>query len=165
MNTALIEFEASLWEWSSFRTISGDAGFVPDSFVGLVSQGSENDAMSYYWDIENSVFVQGRLFESAEPTMAIAIASLASKVPPHVKPVVFEVVFQIANGVVHEDALSRGNVDLVDRCRDIARRGLVLFYSEALKKSGEQAFDILDLIETDRRKLNLFRAHFKSPTR
>ncbi|WP_433697308.1 hypothetical protein [Nocardiopsis sp. CA-288880] len=157
VNVKSVEFEAGLRDWSGFRTMTGDASFVPVCFMELVSQGSEDDAMDHYRDLENSVFVQGQLFEAAEPTMVLAMAALASDPPPHVRTVVLELIFQIANGVAHGDVIGRGDLGLVQRRRDSARRGILVLHRGSLRKTGEQALDVVDLIEGDRSRPAGFR--------
>ncbi|WP_159068824.1 hypothetical protein [Nocardiopsis alba] len=157
MNPQLVRIEARLWDWPALHTLTGDASFVPDSMIELVSQASEDDAMNHYWDIENSVFVQGRLFEAAEATVSLAMAALACDPPSHVKPVLFEVIFQIVSGVAHEDVLERGDLDLEGRCKGIVERGAWILEWEALRKSGGQALDILERLGTDRARIDALR--------
>lgn len=154
MNIKLVQIEAHLWDWSSLPTLVGDASFVPASIVNLISQSSEDDAMNYYWDIENSVFVQGQIFEAAEATVALAMAALSCGLPVHVKPVLLEVIFQIVSGVAHEEVLKRGDFGLEERCKSAVKMGAWILCREAIGKNGDQALDILEKIGLDHVRIN-----------
>ncbi|MES0837789.1 MULTISPECIES: hypothetical protein [Nocardiopsidaceae] len=63
----------------------------------------------------------------------------------------------MVNGVAHGAVIDRGDLGLVWRCRDVARRGILVLYGESLGKTGEQALDVVDLIEGDRSRPAGFR--------
>ncbi len=67
-----IESAVKAFAWDKSHTSIGDASFVPERLVGLVSAKDENDAEYWYNLLENYVVVQGSVFESALPSLVQA---------------------------------------------------------------------------------------------
>jgi len=156
VSSRIVSLEIEHWDWRELHVMNGDASFVPGVIVSLLEQNNEDDAMIFYWDIENSVFVQGQQLEAAPATLSVVMAALSSGSFPDVRGVLIELVLQMVIGSSHEEAVKRGNSGLGDQCRDIARRGIWVFYKELFSKYSQEAKAILEVVETDRRRMEEF---------
>lgn len=150
----LVECELLRLDWSLIREADGPATDVPVALRDLLSAKSPEEADDAYWRLENHVVVQGQLFEAAKFAVPILMAALVkADRPRHVRIGVLELLFQIVNGVPHEEEVVRGFADLGDRCKSEARDGLWLLYRESLEGEQNAAKEIIQLIDEDSARL------------
>src|SRR5256885_12610401 len=68
-------WEIERYNWSILRA-SGNASGVPHAIRSLLAAASEDEADRWYWKIDNTVIVQGALYEAALPTIRCLIVGL-----------------------------------------------------------------------------------------
>ncbi|GAA1198633.1 hypothetical protein GCM10009654_64150 [Streptomyces hebeiensis] len=149
VSKSLAEIEVSRIAWEEFRTLGDRSEGVPDALRRLFAARTEDEAMSAYWDLENVVVVQGRLYAAALPTVSVSLAALLDDLSADARDLVLELIHQIVAGEADEDEVARGNGDLGDRCREAARAGLWLVYRELGTRRRETAEAVLERIEAD----------------
>lgn len=163
---SLAELELARVDWSKLREIRSalkekivSADYIPFVMKGILNAKSLAEAEELYWEIENSIFVQGQLFEAAEYLVPILIASLLEVQEDFIKTTILELLFQIVAGIPHEVEITLGNSQLGERCRAKAREGLWILYKLLVNgdsKDSTMAFEILEKIETDSFRLETF---------
>jgi hypothetical protein len=113
----------------------------------LLSATDPSSADDAYWQLENYVVAQGSLFEVAEPATQILVASLVDERATHIRISVLDLLYQILSGEPDASEIAHGNVDLVDRCRELAREGAWLLIKEFVNGQRDAARDVLQLIK------------------
>ncbi|MET3182287.1 UNVERIFIED_ORG: hypothetical protein ABIC43_005462 [Variovorax guangxiensis] len=151
MDFALIE--CSRIDWSKYEEAQGRADSIPLALEALLSSSIE-EAEKYYWEIENHVVVQGRLFSAAEPTLQVLIASLLNARPKHVKVDTLELIFQIV-AASSAEVSNEEYKEMQRRVQLRALEGLWIFYRELNGEHAEAACEVLDLIDPSRLKFFL----------
>lgn len=150
MARSLGSAEANRYRWDRLRTATGVATDVPEILLNLLQADSEDDAELNYWGLENTLFIQGQLFEAAAPATSVVMAGLADGVHGDARVWVLELLFQMVNGVSHRDEAARGLADIGEDCRRRAREGLWLVYRELGHKwSHELARNIVEILDSD----------------
>lgn len=112
-------------------------------------------------DADDGHGVQGNLFEAAVPLVSVLCAALTEDLPDAARREVIRLIAEIVNADVHLSEVAAGRADLAERAQELARAGLWLFYRELLHGSADDAAYILDAVETDRERLELFMAQAK----
>lgn len=107
-------WEIARYNWGVLRA-SGSAQNIPAAITALLGAATEAEADRAYWQIDNTVVVQGALFEAAVPTAAcLAVGlSLCSEAG---RGRVLELLLQLCAG---EDALEeaqQGGAGLAHQC-------------------------------------------------
>ncbi|MCC6176190.1 MAG: hypothetical protein IT305_12865 [Chloroflexi bacterium] len=115
-------------DWSSLRSSTGTAAYVPDAVERLASAETDSTAQEAYWELDNKVVIQAQLFESAIPLISVLLALLAGPLSPPSRFWIIELLLQIVDGIPHESELVHGAPDLRERSCLEAREGLWLFY-------------------------------------
>lgn len=65
--------------WSSLRSHARDSSeYVPDAFRQLIDAQSEVEADTAYWQLDNRVVTQGRLYEAAEQLVPFLLSASSS---------------------------------------------------------------------------------------
>ncbi|MET3806862.1 hypothetical protein ABIB25_003882 [Nakamurella sp. UYEF19] len=101
-----------------YRQINGSAAGIRDSLTGLLALRSADEAEQAYWGLENWVVAQGTVYSSAEPTIAVLMASfLDDRIEP-IKISALDLIYQVPTGAANESSTEVGNEGLIDRCRD-----------------------------------------------
>lgn len=164
--TNLAELELERVDWSKLRDIRSclkeriiSSAYVPSVMKGILNAKSLEEAEKFYWQIENKAFVQGQLFESAEYLVPVLISSLLEVKEDFIKIWILEMLFQIVAGVPDQSEIALGNSELGERCRARAREGLWILYKILTNGNSENsgiASDILEIIETDSSRLEMF---------
>ncbi|MFC4455138.1 hypothetical protein [Deinococcus sonorensis] len=144
------------YDWNTFRQSDGTAARLPSSVTKLLDRNRASTEDDPYWEIENYAFVQGQLYEAAEPLVSVLMASLLDDLPDNIKGCVFELIYQIVAGVEDESELLLGNTGLAERCRQRAREGLWLLYKEYRHTRFELVRLILEKIELDEDRFHQF---------
>ncbi|MEV4143534.1 hypothetical protein AB0J40_07685 [Amycolatopsis sp. NPDC049691] len=160
-----VSVELNRHDWGSLATVHGTAAEVPAEVAALVAATTEAEAERHYDYLGNNVVVQGNLYEAAVPLVSVLCAALIEESPAAARTETLRLVTEIVLGDTHYSEVRAGRPDLAERAREHARAGLWLFYRELVHGSAtnaEYAADILDYIETDRERYELFRAQAKS---
>lgn len=154
---SLAEMEISRVPWNTLRQAGGTAEQVGHALMDLLDASTPELATNAYWRLENHVVVQGQLYQAAEPVVSVLMAALLEGHPSHVKRGVLELLFQILAGSAHECEIELGNSRVGEACRDRAREGLWVLYQECAHGEGDAATDVIELIESDRTRLDAIR--------
>jgi hypothetical protein len=140
--------------WASQRASAGrSAAHVPIAVEALLTATTEDEAERAYWQLDNTVVVQGQLFASARPLVPVLLAALAGPLSAPARAHVADLLIEIACGWPDRSEVDRGNGDVGDACRDAVRDGSGLIY-EMLRSDDpglrERALHILNAVERDR---------------
>ena len=150
----LAELELDRWDWSRLRQATGPATHVPGSIRAMLRAGTPDELDEHYWELENHVVIQGRLFQSAPPVVAVLMAALTcADRPSWVRIGVLDLLFQLVIGTSHESEIANGSHLLGATCQKTARHGLWVLYRELMEGERDAARDILDHVEEDRDRL------------
>ena len=151
---ALAEIELARWDWSRLRQATGPATHVPGSIRAMLSAATPDELDEYYWELENHVVIQGRLFQAAPPVVAVLMAALTcAERPSWVRIGVLDLLFQLVIGTSHESEIANGSHLLGATCKKTVRHGLWVLYRELIEGERDAARDILDQVEEDRDRL------------
>ena len=144
-------------DWSRRRSIVGGAEFVPDAVARMVRAANAADASLAYWELDNRVVVQGRLFEAAAWT-ARAVAVAICRDTPSVFGLsrALDLLVEIAAGEADQSEIAEGNTGLGSQCRHELGQYLSCFHSFAASEDDRTllaVMDLLDILEADRHEL------------
>ncbi|HEV7974236.1 hypothetical protein [Amycolatopsis sp.] len=143
-------------EWARLRGGPGTAAGVAEALTALADAESEKDATKHYWQIDNTVVVQGSLYESALPAVRAAFALLVGPLSIEARYRVVEVLVEIAGGETAQAEVEAGNADLAERCRAELREGLWLFYGLLLDPDArmrKQGLTVLGWLEENPQRI------------
>jgi hypothetical protein len=148
MRPSLAIIELGRHDWEAFRVADGRPQDVPEYLKGLIESQTEADAETYYWGLENEVFIQQQLYSAAVPVVSVILAALSdgSSSRP-ARQGLLELLFQIVRGESISDEINRGNRDLGDQCRRAASAGLWVLYRELHSGDAEAAKAVLDVLD------------------
>jgi hypothetical protein len=99
---------------------------VPAAIQALLDAKTERDATAAYWRLDNTVVVQGALYEAALPTTHCLVVGLASCTAV-ARPRVLELLVQTAGGECSRVELEANNHDLPRACAAALRGALGTF--------------------------------------
>jgi hypothetical protein len=122
----MVSWEVERYDWSALRA-SGSARGVPDAIRALQVAASEQEAERAYWRIDNTVVVQGALFEAALPTAACVVGVLP-RCSEAARSWVLELLVQLGGGEPAPSEVQVGNVDLQKLCVRELARGVALYF-------------------------------------
>jgi hypothetical protein len=163
---SLVEIELARTDWRKPRDIRSSFGekivgaeYVPSVIRALLNAESLSEAEDLERKIENNVYVQRRLFESAEYLVPVLIASLSEVSQGVIRNTFLSMLFEIVAGYPDQSEIALDNYELAERCRAKAREGLWVLYR--LLVDGDEVqrlcvYDILEKIETDSSRLEAF---------
>lgn len=141
-----VTWEAERYDWSRLRAM-GSASGIPGALAALQSATSEQDARSAYWKIDNTVIVQGALYEAALPTTACAVSVLA-RCTSESRPWCLELLVQLGSGQPEPSELEATNGRLQELCAQELSRGFSLyldFLENGTEDERESCVDLLGL--------------------
>jgi hypothetical protein len=156
MNDFIAELEIKRIPWHILRESSGFANQIPIALFDMLNSSTADQTQEAYWRLENHVVVQGQLFQVAEAVTSVLISSLLNKRGNHVKIGVLELLLQIVLAVPHQEEIKLGNFELSEKCKSKAREGIWLLYDELIAGEKAGAYEILEVIEGDKSKLDYF---------
>jgi hypothetical protein len=164
MDTELLaELELARWDWSRLRQATGPATHVPGSIRGMLRSTTPDELDEHYWELENHVVIQGRLFQAAPPVVSVVMAALTcSTRPSWVRIGLLDLLFQLVIGTSHENEIANGSHLLGATCKKAARHGIWVLYRELIEGERDAARDILDQVEEDRDRLSAVLARLSS---
>ena len=146
--------------WGDLRLSSGDASKVPAALRKLAQSPSRDEGLNAYWELDNSIVIQGRLFQAAEFVVPFVL-DLALGAVDHVRELALELLIQLAAGQPDPSEISAGNTELGDLCRTTIRAGLAsyyLFLDSSNDEFRDRALELIDFVEQDAdRKLWIMR--------
>lgn len=120
-----VSWEADRHNWSALRA-AGSASGIPRAIISLQSAASKDDADAAYWQIDNTVTVHGSVYESALPTTACLLISLASCTDA-ARPRILELLVQIGAGEPADVEIGAENSNIVAACLQEIARGVPIF--------------------------------------
>ena len=123
------------YDWSTLRA-ARSATKVPDAVITLQNAKTDDAAENASCKIENTVVVQGMLYESAVPTASLLLSAL-SLCTSAARPKILELLVQIGSGETAPLEIEIGNFDLAKRCRQEVCRGFSV-YKEAFSNAGNE---------------------------
>ena len=147
------KLELERYDWSS---ISEKAGKIPEILEELFS--AECIPEGAYWTYENRVVDEG--FDGAEYLIPILIMSLLDQNTIEIRGTILELLFLTLIDIFNDDEYPP-NVEICDpnfilRCKKKAREGMGILYYELVNGDRDAAFEILELIEEDKERLNYY---------
>ena len=140
-------------EWNELRTSVGTAESVPEAMHGLLAADSDDDAMIWYWQLDNRVVVQGQLYASAICLIPVLLSALLMRLREPARYWLVELAIQIATGESHVSEAERG---LGSAALRAFREGLWIVYAQLNDDSARvraSAVDLLAAIDPDPRRL------------
>lgn len=141
-------------DWSGLRLSSGDASKVPSALISLADSSTREDGLAAYWQLDNSIVIQGNLFQAAEFVIPFVIA-LTIDAAAHVRELALELLIQLAAGEPHPSEVDACNGALGDRCRRAVRAGLASYYQLLDSTNDElrdRALELIGIVEEDRQR-------------
>jgi len=125
----LLKLELAAVDWSSMRVMEGiDAARIPTAVERLVSAESEEEAREAYWQLDNTVVVQGQLFEAAQHLVPALHAALVGELASPAREAIADLLVEICAGEADESEVALGNEQLGDSCRAAVSEGIWLMY-------------------------------------
>ena len=174
-------WESERYDWAKLDAVGSAIG-VPQALDALHAAMTEDEATDAYWQIDNTVVVQGSLREAAVPT-AVCIVNMLATATAVSRPFLIELLQQISDGkpqagheriaIAINDEVRRGFgvyaallqhgtdferelcVDLVVSCArgDAALRARVGFYLQRLAEDPTASSRVHDYAEGRLRQL------------
>src|SRR5260370_19035421 len=86
-------------DWGRFQVSTGEATQFGDVLVRLVHSRDAAESKETWRFIENFVFSQDAIFNSAEPTIDAMLAALVEERPIYVKALVIDLLFLLLHGL------------------------------------------------------------------
>lgn len=142
MSSRLAERTLETIDWSTVQAANGDGSGVKRALMDLMLADGPEASTHAYWRIENNAFAQGELFEVSTPCMSVLVACLADSREAFVRIAVLELMFQILGG--YASTARSTPSDVLQRCQDRARGGLLLLFREAICGERDAAMDVLE---------------------
>jgi hypothetical protein len=150
----LVEAELCRTDWNRVQEMGGCATETPHAVRELLDSRSPDDVKKAYWKLENHIVVQGQLFEAALYVVPVIVAALAKlERPSYVRIGLYELLFQIVNGEVDSEEATRGLENLGERCRELAREGLWIFYRDYFSAERDAAKEVIALLDRNTSRL------------
>lgn len=137
-------WELQRYVWSNLRA-EGTAQAIPSAICSLRDASTIEKADYAYWRIDNTVVVQGRLFEAALPTAVCLLAAL-QECTPIAQPFILELLVQIGAGEASAIELEKGNTALADNCIQELSRGTAMFFRLLETGTIEEKIHCIDLL-------------------
>lgn len=106
--------ELERFDWARLRA-QGSAERVPGALEALASASSDAEARDAYWKIDNTVVVQGALYEAAVATAACTTVVLHRCHPP-ARARALELLVQLGSGDTAPSEHEVGDSDIRERC-------------------------------------------------
>ena len=114
-------------EWAELQTSGGSAASVPNRLLTLVQCCDEEQAKRAYWTLDNSVVVQGRVFEAGAALLTVIFVALSAPVVSvSARRWLVELLTEIALAVGHEDEASPAAVERM--VRELIESNMPLVY-------------------------------------
>lgn len=138
-------------DWTELTVTDGPATGVPSALLRLSRTSTLDEGWKVYWELDNTIVVQGNLFGAAVAVIPFLIG-LAIEHDDHRRLLALELLIQLASGTTHPAEADEGHLDLGERCRRQAATGLEFFYSllEApTEEIRDRAVELIGAVEED----------------
>ena len=156
-----MSWEIGRHDWSLLRA-AGSASGIPRAIMSLQSAISVNDATAAYWQIDNTVTVQGAVYEAALAAASCLLVSLVSCTEA-ARPQILELLVQIGAGEPADVEVEAGNFNIVPACLEEIARGVPIFVSVLERShSSDERSSCVDLLGLCCRVDSSLRARVKS---
>lgn len=156
MNSLGLFDQLDRFPWESPCCAEGQGSHVPVELRKMIFATDDESGLVAYWRLDNSVVVQGSLYEAAEWIIFALLGALrfGSVVGQRLA---LELLIQMSWGQSNPDAARRGHADLGLAVRAEVRLGLASFY-ELLGTSGDddvrdQALELISWVDPDEARL------------
>jgi hypothetical protein len=142
--------------WAQVRSALGGSAYVPAALARLIEADSEDEAREAYWELDNGIILQRRIFDAARQIVAPLMISLHRPLSPAARYRILDLLIEISMGVsdLSEDDL--GNSGLADQCRQEIRNGLWCIYGgldDSDPRIRVNSMDLLAELEPDSHRL------------
>jgi hypothetical protein len=137
-------WEAERYDWARLRA-QGSAAEVPLALDALQKARTNEEAERAYWQIDNTVVVQGALHEAAIATAACGVVALAGALPPG-RAFILELLGQLVRGEASQDEVQAGGGQIRERCVAEIRAGLGIYVDLLERGDDEERGWCADLI-------------------
>jgi hypothetical protein len=145
-------------KWQNLRTMQGNAAHIPEAFSEMTFAVSEEVGRTAYNNLDNSLVVQGQLFEAAEHLIPFLILG-SLKGTEIGKWLCLDLLVEIAGGYSDSSEDEIGNINLEFRCKEAVRRGIPVYYhflESADMRTRDCAAIILAWVESEHERLNWY---------
>ena len=137
-------WEEHRYNWSRLRA-QGTATGVPQAMAALQAASSQEEADRAYWQIDNTVVVQGALYEAAVPT-ARCLVTILPRCTAVARPQILELLGQLAMGKPDPSEVELGNGDLQSCCIVEISRGVAIYFDLLENGSDDERALCVDLL-------------------
>jgi hypothetical protein len=142
-------WEPDRYDWASLRA-QGAGEQVPAALRALQEASVDEEAERAYWRIDNTVVLQGALYEAALPTITCGLVIL-QRCTPVARPWILELLVQLGGGKPAPDEVALGNTELRNLCLVELARGEAVYF-DLLENGSEcerrHCVDLLGLCAT-----------------
>ena len=107
-------WEIQRYDWYSLRA-ARDCGKIPNAIIDLQKATTVGDAEKAYWKIDNTVVVQGALYEAAVPVIPCLLSILQS-CTDFARPFILELLQQLGSGEAASSEIQAGNIHVAKHC-------------------------------------------------
>jgi hypothetical protein len=105
----------------------GSAAGVPTAIECLRDARDDEEANKFFWRIDNTVVVQGQLYEAAEYTIPCVLAALHGATVAG-RWWLLHLLYQLGAGVSANEEVAAGNANLDKRCRAEVKLGTSMYF-------------------------------------
>lgn len=144
-DTATPLIESLRFDWKSLRAAGSSEG-VPAAIERIRDARTHEEAIRAYRQIDNTVILQGALYEAAEHTIP-CILSVLPDCTQFGRSYALDLLFQLGSGGTHRDEIQAGNTELDDRCRAAVKLGVAMYFYFLEHGTPEESGFCADLIE------------------
>jgi hypothetical protein len=136
-------WEVERFDWAALKA-SGSAVGVPAAIQRLTEAQDQSTAEAAYWAIDNTVVVQGALYEAALPAVSCLLAALQRSTPTG-RPYILELLAQICGGtpIVWDQESARS---LEEDCLEELGRGVSTFFDLLEHGTSDERCHAVDLL-------------------
>jgi len=137
-------WELQRYDWSSLRA-AGDAEIIPSAVILLQKATTIEEADKAYWRIDNTVIVQGTLFEAAVPIIPCLLSALL-RCTDVARPRILELLEQVGGGIPSSSEIQAGNTRLKENSLRELCNGLAIYFDLLENGTEEEQSRCIDLV-------------------
>lgn len=130
--------------WSEYRA-AGTTEHLPNALLQVQQAATVQQAEQACWQIENTVVVQGALYEAAIPTV-ICLLGIIQRATDAARPFILELLVQIASGEPAEVSMESGHSRLNEQCMREIARGTAVYVDWLEYGTGTERLHCVDLL-------------------
>lgn len=137
-------WEQDRYSWATLRA-NMSAENIPTAIESLRTASSQLKSEQAYWKIDNTVIVQGALFEAALPVVSCLLEALL-RCTDVSRPYILELLVQIGSGEPSMKEMEAGNTELDMLCRRELCLGVSLYFDLLENGTDEERIHCVDLL-------------------